>query len=379
MKMAARISRPGDGRSGMVLVVVMCLAVVIGVLAAALFTASTTQAKSAKRYIRMEQAFYIAEAGIEHAAAVIDANSLTNVPAGGLPGLTNALSFAGGNFRISAVSTNPNSFLITSTGTYANITRTIQVSLTIPAASGSIVPPSVDASLAYYGTNHSLTLIGAGDKIDGNDYDLPANFNCSGAGCFGNLTTNTTCSSSVYTDNLLAIAGLTKITAPPPPRLQTGGGILTEAEWMSTVNALIPLADLTITNSVSYAGNTTPIGTRTNPTITVVKSNGVLNITGTVDGAGILILEEYAQFVMGGNYHYEGLVIALGSAVSEISGHGTPKISGAVICLGNSGNVSATGAGGVIRYSSSALANLANIGALANTNRISLAYWREVK
>ncbi len=379
MKKSAGVGHSRQNCSGMVLVVVMCLAVVISVLAAALFTASTTQAKSSKRYMQMEQAFYIAEAGIEHAAAVIDANSLTNVPAGGLPGLTNAFSFAGGNFLVSAVSTNPNSFLITSSGTYANVRRTIQVSLTIPAASGSIVPPSVDAPLAYYGTNHTLTLIGAGGKIDGNDYDIPANFACSGAGCFGALTTNPATSSSVYTDNLLAVAGLTKIEAPPPPRLQTGGGILTEAEWMDTVNALIPLADRTITNSVSYAGNSMPIGTRASPTITVVKSNGVLNIVGTIDGAGILILEEGAQFVMGGTYHYEGLVIAIGSSVSEISGHGTPKLTGAVVCLGNSGNVSATGAGGVIRYSSAALANLANIGALANTNRISLAYWREVK
>ncbi len=379
MKRAASFAPLQDSRSGMVLVVVMCLAMVVGVLAAVLFTASTTQAKSARRYIRLEQAFYIAEAGIEHAAAVIDANSLTNVPASGLPGLTNAVFFAGGSFRISAVSSNPGSFVVRSTGTYANVSRAIEVSLSIPPASGSIIPPSVDAPLAYYGTNHSLTLIGAGGKIDGNDYDVPASFNCSGANCFGNLTTNPACGSSVYTDNTLSVAGLNQIAAPPPPRLQTGGGTLTEADWMTVVNQLIPLANLTITNSVSYAGNTMPIGTRASPTITVVKSNGVLNITGTIDGAGIMILEEGAQFVMGGTYHYEGLVIALGSSVSEIAGHGTPKISGAVVCLGNGGNVSSSGAGGVIRYSSAALANLANIGAFANTNRISLAYWREVK
>ncbi|MFC1461186.1 pilus assembly PilX N-terminal domain-containing protein, partial [Verrucomicrobiota bacterium] len=370
--------------SGMVLVVVVCLTSIAGVLAAGMFSASSSQMRSARRFSEHEQAFYVAEGGIECAASVLNTNDPNDVLSYGVPCFASPISFCGGTFNITVTDNDDgdgdlttdidNTLVILSTGLYENATRVIEVEMVIPFC--DIIPPVVDAPLAYYGTNHTLTMIGSGGKITGDDYDVPASFACSGINCWGPLTTNSPCNSSVYSDTFLSIVGFTKIEAAPPDRLQTDGGILTEADWIATANQLIPLADVTITGTVSYAGNSMPIGTRADPKITVLKTNAVLNIVGTCDGAGIMILEEGSTFNPGGSYHYEGLVITFGSAGVELSAQGTPMISGAVVCLGVASDVSLTGSGG-IRYSSEALANLSNLGSITNT--ISVASWREVK
>ena len=153
----------------------------------------------------------------------------------------------------------------------------------------------------------------------------------------------------------------------------------TSSYWSNLVVQLIPLADLTVVGAVSYAGATFPIGTRSDPKITVICTNGVLNISGTVDGAGIMIIQPGGQFNPGGNYHFEGLVLGVGDGITsgaiEISAHGTPKISGAVVCVGGGADVLFQGAGG-IRYSSEALANLSNLNL---PSPVSVVYWREIK
>lgn len=369
--------------SGMVLVLVVCLAAAAGVLAAGLFSATASQVKRTRRYLNHEQAFYIAEAGIEQAASVLDGtNDLNNVLLNGIASVA-SVSFGGGTFQVNVrdnddgdgdwFSDTDSTVIICSTGLYENAVRVIETQVTIPFL--DIIPPDVDAPLAYYGSNSTLTLIGTGGKIDGNDFEIPANFNCSGHNCWGPLTTNPAAPSSVYTVTNLTVTGESKIEAPPPVRIITGGGLYDETYWTTLVNELLPLADLTISGTASYAGNTHPIGTRIDPTITVVTTNSVLNITGGVDGAGIMILQTGSQFNSGGNFHYEGIIIAFGSAATEITGHGTPMISGAVVCMGE-GDISFSGAGG-IRYSSEALANLSNLN--PSSNSVSIVYWREMK
>ena len=126
----------------MVLVLVVCLAAAAGVLAAGLFTATASLMKRTRRFLNHEQAFYIAESGIECAASVLnDTNDLDNVLVNGIASVA-SVSFGGGTFQVNirdnddgdtnTLADTDSTVIICSTGLYENAVRVIETKVTIP-------------------------------------------------------------------------------------------------------------------------------------------------------------------------------------------------------------------------------------------------------
>lgn len=362
--------------NGMVLVVVVILAAVAGILAAGLHFASGSLLKQIRHEILFEKAFYTAEAGIECAKADLRyrAANLTGV-------LTNnggvlfggATNYGAGRFfvwvRNNTNEADPlvdtdNILVIRCTGTVETATRVIEVAVQVVPP----VPPESDGALAIYGTNTDLTVSGNG-HIDGNDWNVPADFNANGAGLTGTLSTNPASPGVAYsaTNTTITTNQDDAITGNPPTT--NAVSLFTESYWYNFLNEMMAKATI-------YSGGS--LGTRTAPIVSMLPS-GTTTINGNVDGAGILIIPGYAQLRITGTFHYEGIVILEGDgvidAVDEVFQTGTARIFGAMVCVGGGLDINATGTAD-IKYSTQALANLANLQLPAP---ISTLYWQEIK
>ena len=354
---------------GSVILVVMGFAAMGAMLVAVLMFASGSAMKRARQEYRFERAFFIAEAGLERAKLSI-ATNLLNIDAfvsnkvfgfGAAP-----VAFAGGEYLVgvrddlesdgnSNVDTN-NTVIVTSTGRFENATQVIEAELNMTAS----IPPvtGADGALGLYGSNATLDISHPSALIHGEDYDVPANFDCSGSGCDGILTTNPAVA-GVYapTSALPVINGATHITGNPP--VSTNQGIYIEQDWFNLVRTITQNVDI-----VLGSGNitSTNLGTRANPKISIVTGNA--KITGTVDGAGILIVNGGVEIDLAGTFHYEGLVIIIGDNINdsslEFNDKGNANILGATVVIGGEVDMRVKSST-AISYSSAALANLSEI------------------
>ncbi|NLE66637.1 MAG: hypothetical protein GX608_04365, partial [Lentisphaerae bacterium] len=91
---------------------------------------------------------------------------------------------------------------------------------------------------------------------------------------------------------------------------------------------------------------------------------GNAKITGTVDGAGILIVNGGVEIDLAGTFHYEGLVIIIGDNINdsslEFNDKGNANILGATVVIGGEVDMRVKSST-AISYSSAALANLSEI------------------
>jgi len=143
-------------------------------------------------------------------------------------------------------------------------------------------------------------------------------------------------------------------------------GISREAEYNAFAQMII---DSGGTGAPLYQ---TTLGTRANPAVTVIPNGSTLN--GSGNGAGIIIVEDGGSLQINGNFEYEGLVILRGSG--RVFGSGTGNIYGSLVTVSHlSKLIDLTGSINLF-YSSAALANLSNIGALNSVQRVA---WRDVQ
>lgn len=354
---------------GSVILVVMGFAAMGAMLVAILMFASGSAMKRARQEYRFEKAFFIAEAGLERAKLSL-ATNLLNIDAfvsnkvfgfGAAP-----VAFAGGEYLVGVRDDNDgdgdsnddtnNTVIVTSTGRFENATQVIEAELNMTAS----IPPvtGADGALGLYGNNATLDISHPSALIHGEDYDVPANFDCSGSGCDGILTTNPAVA-GVYapTSSQAVVTGEAHITGNPP--LGTNQGIYVEQDWYNLVSAITQDIDI-----VLGSGNitSTNLGTRAHPKISIVTGNA--KITGTVDGAGILIVNGGVEIDLAGTFHYEGLVIIIGDNVAdaslEFNDKGNANILGSVVVIGGEVDMQVKSST-AISYSSAALANLDDI------------------
>ncbi len=388
---------PNEGKfcrqSGQVLLVVVLLSSIAAILAAALYYASSSHVSSARRHIRIEKAFFIAEAGIERAKAelkqasgsfndiLLGADGAAGTSDDGVLSFGASVDFGGGTYSVRVtdnVDSDPSLFfdtdktvVIWSTGVYQNVRRVLEVCVSL---SDAINPPlSADGAVILYGLTNTVTLKGSA-LIDGQDYALPANFNCSGAGCLGSVIATNPATAGVFstdTNSVVSNAAPSLILGDPPISLGTNAPSLTRDYWTNMVEQLLAIATINITGGV-IGGNTT-IGTRTNPQVAVLT--GDTKITGNVDGAGILLVTADVEIDTTGTFHYEGIVIFIGDN-NKFNDKGTASIFGAVISLGANLYMKPQGSPQIM-YSTEALANLKNL--QLPPAELSLVYWREVK
>ncbi|MHB1398666.1 MAG: pilus assembly PilX family protein [Trichloromonadaceae bacterium] len=334
------MKRQLDNERGVVLVtalMVMALLTVIGISA---LNSSDTELKITGNQRVATQAFYLAEAGIQHAVGVFRTNDVATLESMESTELTKQ-ALGGGSYSVDVdnlTDTSRERVELRSTGKLGTTTRTIEAIFERPRH--SFTP---DGAFGVYGDKPNLTLPNNKQPIDGRDWDIPTNFNCSGAGCAGTVTGGTQMP-GLYVSDTTFTAPNQGIVGSPPVRI--GDGAQTAEDWKSMAAQLIPLA-----NKNPQAGN---LGTRANPTISYFDKG--MTFTGNGDGAGILIVEKEGNLNFKGTFHYEGIIIVLNNGGIDSFGS-TSDLFGAVIMVGDNMNA-AFGGNGMVKYSSKAIENV---------------------
>lgn len=231
------------------------------------------------------------------------------------------------------------------------------------------------SALGVYTSNSSINGTGNGG-IYGINYNLPADFDCSGSGCDGtqNPTVNGTYALYMeYTSSKFNQSGNFDLKSDLDLfGKNTGNNNASNSDrWISLANYLKSSSEV-----VNYKDDDS-LGNRKNPMVTVIGND--TNLSGSDDGAGILIIENNTEFNVSGNFHFEGLVIKIDyedNSKDDAFLSGTNDIFGTVIIAG-SGTTEVFNAGNAnIKYSKRALINvLEKIDAL---DLIEIDYWREV-
>lgn len=347
-----------NNERGVVLVTALMVMALLTVMGISAMNTSDTELKISGNQRVASQSFYLAEAGIQQAVGVFKKDGIATLKN---TNLTNK-ALGGGTYSVTVLDQSTGSedrFTLTSTGTSAGVAKTIEA---VFSRAKIVIPPS-DGAFGIYGKKPVLNLPKKKEPIDGRDWDIPTNFNCSGAGCSGTATGGTQkpglyVSDETFTDPGAGLVG--------DPKFKSGGGI-TADEWTNLAAALIPSA-----NKNPTSGN---LGTRDNPTVTYIDKEATFN--GSADGAGILIIASSGDLKVSGNFHYEGIVIVLdGGNLNTFSGTG--DLFGAVVMVGDNINTEFKG-NGMAKYSSKAIDNVKKKinpgGGAAPINRVA---WREV-
>ncbi|MCX5831045.1 MAG: pilus assembly PilX N-terminal domain-containing protein [Deltaproteobacteria bacterium] len=344
---------------GMVLVVTLIMIAVLVLLGTTAVMTVTTDMKIAANYREGQKALFNAEAGVGQVIAYLRANTVT-YPTTSTPTTTITVSCPTGfNFNTSVVIyyVAPNKYKFQMTGTGAN-----NASKTIEAHIGytTKVPAGTDGAVAMYGGGPAVqfkTGVGGGYAVDGRDYPVPASPTCNGSAC---ATTATA---------LPATAGLFTTMAPTLSG-NVGAhltGTPTQAIGTSHETAYQDLVNYVLTNNLYQS----TLGTRAAPAITLVPNGTTLN--GNGNGAGIIIVDDGGSLNLNGTFEFEGIIILRGTG--RVFGTGTANLFGSLITIGHSAKLIDLSGGVDLNYSSAAIANLANINSLNTTKQTA---WRDV-
>ncbi|MBU2520762.1 MAG: pilus assembly PilX N-terminal domain-containing protein [Proteobacteria bacterium] len=344
-----------NNEKGFVLPVGLMFLAILALLGTTAVIITTTDLKIGTNYKLSEQAFYVAEAGIQRGIDDMKNNSgssfddellgddgSSNTSDDGIlsfesPG--SPVSFGAGTYSVQVIDNDDgdgNLFddvdgkvIIASTGTVSGAKQTINVMF----GTGSFNP---DGALGVYGPNNPTIDIHGNPTIDGWDYDPPADFNCSGKKCDGTINSQPGVV-GIYTEQ--SSPAVTWHGSPnldgDPNTTQYGGG--NNTDWQAVANKLIPQADNTYTGGGNVTGKT-ELGNRSSPEITVVttSSGDTQKFSGTVDGAGVLIIQGDGDVHFSGSFHWEGIVIVLSdsSDTAKIKVTGNAHVFGAFVSAG---------------------------------------------
>ena len=366
-----------ENEQGMVLLTSLMLMVILFILGTTAYLISSNDLKIGGNYKTSKQAFYVAEAGIEHAIGVLkkkkDYTPIldgTDTATSG-PGILTKIgsgpkSFADGTYEVLVFDNDDGDsdltvdadqkVYITSTGTKDGATATIQVLFM-----ANYLPISVDGALSVFGEGPGVT-VGGSAEIDGRDHDVPGDvesdddFACSGSNCAGELNGDPG-TAGIYAANEgePLNPGIYDTEAPQQdvfgtPEVNLDGADRLDA-WLAFATTATP--DTVFKGDQMFTGKTT-YGTRTDPQITVVEGSLEVKAGGTVDGCGILIVNGNLNVV--GTLHWEGIILVTSGAELSVDALGTAYLLGAVVAAG-AGTVSEVNLTGnaSIGYSSEAI------------------------
>jgi hypothetical protein len=367
---AKKAEKKIGNEKGLVLVVALLLITVLILLSSTAVTTTTTDMKIAGNYREGVKALYDAEAGIHYTIGLIKSSTITlpttlNVPTTPTITLPTGFSFSG----IALTNLGSNRYRLSASGNAAvGARKGLEVILTM----ASSIPPGADGALAMYGGGSVVELksgAGGGYNVDGHNYPLPANFNCSGSACqtAGSDTGSRTGLYAAVTPTITGNAAA-HIGGHPSPTQIGGTSLYTNQTWSNFVDNIIA-NQLYVTATPGGS-----LGTREAPQITriVVGEGTQSSITGNTPGAGILIVDGGGEFTLSGTSHFEGLIILRGSGA--LQGSGTADVFGSVITIDHANrDINLNGTVDLV-YSSQALANLANISSLQT---ISVKSWKD--
>ena len=349
---------------GLVLVVALLLITVLILLSSTAINTTTTDMKIAGNYREGVKALYDAEAGIHYTIGLLRSSTITlpPLPSGTTttPTITPPTGFSFSEITLTNLGSNR--YQISARGNAAVGSRNVLQAIFTQASS---IPSVTEGAVAMYGNNPTFTAEGSSD-IRGTDWNVPANFGCTGAACRPTTAGPATAVAGVYTGETAAQGasvtggGIVGNPAYGSPNWRQGGGTNSEQTWLDFVN-----------NVVNSGLSVDTMGTRTTPTINVVTSGQTWN--GNNHGAGILIVLDGGACSWTGTATFEGLIILVGGNSSFSAGtfnlYGPPPPPPPPPrhpppTPGNTG----------LNYSSQALGNLSNIGSLET---IRVTSWKD--
>ena len=387
---------------------------------------STTEIRIASNNKVSAQAFYVAEAGIEHAKALLREETLNDV----LQGADNNKNNVTDNGRIADLQNGtcgdgtytvyitdlPATFsngslvadggeswedsndrvFITSVGRIGSAQKVIQVEV----EKEDLVPPDADGALGIYTPSPVIKINGSAD-VSGNNYHVPASFDCSSSSCDG--TINPPYGSNIpgiFSENNLTFSDAAVEAEESEENdisndTDTGGGDnkgvtgngcsisycpdsvvvgipkYGNQYWVDLANQLIAMED-TVTYTAAAASGKSTLGTRDEPQITYVT--GEVTFSGTIDGAGILIVRDGVHFT--GNSHFEGVIIVLNNendSEDEISWNtGNQDFFGTLVIAGTQSGTADLSGNPSVKYSTEAIENANKLSTIIKTRS-----WRD--
>ena len=338
-----------------------------------------TDLKISKNMRDIKKAFFTAEAGMRHAITVLDTshNGFDDELKDGVLDFGPSVVFADGSYEVTLSDNNDgdpnydsdNTIVITSTGKSHRAGWIIEVML-----NKLLIPAKTDGALILYEDEPSINIYG-NPSIDGRDWNIPHNFNCSESDCNGELSANPSVAGIFSTEELTQNKygeGSSLTLSGNPLIQQDGDGIFTNWDWQNLAHHLILMSKNcnAFTNGGTVTGNQI-LGTRKSPQISVVKKS--TQFTGNVRGAGVLIIKETVVFQ--GAFYFEGFVIIVqhdeDSDCALDVGAGQAMLFGSMVAAGSESATICLKTNAQIKYSSQALSNASH-----SLSRIKIISWQ---
>ena len=358
--------------NGMVLPVSIILIAVLVLLGITAIMMTTTDLKISSNYREDAKALCNAEAGAEFFLDYMRVDAKAASPAIIYPATTGgtvavAITLPAGfsfnsSVTITCIDSTQGLYKYQMTGTGANnASKTIEVVF----KRGQKLPAGADGAVAILGGGPAVALSTGGGSslnIDGHNYPVPNNPNCSGNSCRTSPSA-TGATAGVYTPSVAAAVtgNLNRLDGVPAQKV--GGGLHTQQDWINFVNDVL-------SDPTAYQANV--LGTRANPKITVVDNN--TNLSGNANGAGLIIVKDGGSFSLGGNVCFEGVIVLVGNG-NVATSSGTSIIYGSLVTISHTSKTINTSGGTNLFYSGQATTNIATMASLQRFQRIS---WKDV-
>jgi len=226
---------------------------------------------------------------------------------------------------------------------YTRVVRARYVDLTFDSSPAALYVDAPSGTGKYLGNAF---------EINGNDHDVDGNPVAGNEGP-GILTTSDDATDGLTPSGHQQQDNITGST--PDPSIETDTSVPVDINALS--ESIESFADEVITGDTKIAGNMT-FGSEDDPAIVVI--DGDLEVTGCVEGWGILIVK--GDFHGHGTFCWHGLLIVDGGDVTSAEGNGTPDVIGAMWIKGRTEvDLEIRGNPGIL-YSTEALALFASIG-----------------
>ncbi|GEM_PF-3079174 len=341
--------KPLKDDKGLALILSLFFLIALGLLAYVSVTFTSSDIKRGENSKQTRDAFYIADAGIEHAKFTLKPLNFDDVlAAGGILDLDGSggatVTFNGGNYTVQVVDNDDGDSDLT-----LDSDDILQISSTGTTSEGStkqitalvkkfdLRPVDFPAAVSLVDPDGDIEIASNAAYIEGNAYNYdpdPPNQPIDDPTCADKNGIATMDSSPDQTyqnnadDNITGTGGTT-------PNILTNDFTFTLQELQEIRNAFLPLATTTYIGDTSVSAVT--LGTTANPIVAYADES--LTISGNSSGAGILIVNK--DFNVTGSLVYQGVIlvgICDTCAGRFETGIGGAEIYGAVVVANPTGS-----------------------------------------
>jgi hypothetical protein len=391
---------PLRDEQGLALPLVLMLLILVSGLALAFLSMSGLEVVVAQNHDSAQRAFHIADAGIEHARAVLPDTDIAGVVAAG-GNLFNAVALGSGTYSVNLVENPDGTYFLVSTGLYKDASRSLRALV----SAGGLPAPRAAVEILSDGVISEI--VAEGSSYDGRDWQAPANIagctNIVGCGTlvdpnanpdtYGvsrNKTTGTLKVENENADNgqpgdggtvyghdcMVGACGTTFAS----PAIETDTSLAT-TRWDAFITAAIERAPSA--NKINIPPTWTGTynwGTPSSPAVVVLSRSNTNNLgwQAVVNGTGVLIIDTPGgniDFGGVGELNWQGVVIirSPGSVLFKV-----PSRDQTVRIFGQFVNRSATSAGINLEYTPNAIKSSSAAMGTVRRMFLSVQGWQEV-